>query len=218
MINLRFNYFLDTASLNDGLLLGATELSSTKFSVLKNTGSIDCSGFYALNLARALVALAGINIALPNLSVSNIDEIIFIKEKCEEEVKDYQAYVSELLSGAWDMIKTDPNYEELVKWSQYIAETRIYPSLRKLESGIKSTDKTLRERLLDAAFTQLPDIVSGQLTGQNADRVTSLIVGVLKVIAPKLAESILRRNALAHSFGLSYLYRLKQRHRELSKG
>ena len=214
--NLQFDYFLETTSLNDGIVLGETELSFGNFTLLKNTPKV-VSGSHSLSLARALVSMAGINIALPNLTVSDADEIILIKGKCVEEVADYQAYVAELLSGAWDIIKSDPDYEELVKWSNYIAETRIYPSLRKLESGIRSTDKTLRERLLDAAVTQLPDIVSGQLMGAQSDRVTLLLISVLKVIAPKLAESILRRRALADSFGLAYLYRLKERHKALPK-
>jgi len=60
------------------------------------------------------LVLAGVEIALPNISPEHIHDLLQLKETYPEEMGDYQAYIAELLSGTWEFIKSDPSLDEVI--------------------------------------------------------------------------------------------------------
>lgn len=208
--NASFDHYLQTAAENNGILLGDTELGESDFKLWLASDSAGDQDSKSFGLAHALLSLAGVKIALPNLAPQHFDEILEVKRKYPEEIFDYQAYIGELLAGAWDLVKTDPVPAELTKWATFVARTKIEPSLLRVEAAIRSGDRQLLERIGYGLLTDVPSVVAGQLRGSNVSMVTAGLEALLKVLAPNLAQSIRERRALEASFGLSYLYRLRK--------
>jgi len=208
--NASFDYYLLTAAENNGILLGNTELGESDFKLWLDNDSVGDRDSKSFGLAHALLSLAGVKIALPNVTPQHFDEILEVKRKYPEEIRDYQAYIGELLAGAWDLVKTDPVPAELTKWATFVARTKIEPSLLRVEAAVRSGDRQLLERIGYGLLTDAPGVVAGQLRGSNVSMVTAGLEGLLKILAPNLAQSIRERRALEASFGLSYLYRVRK--------
>ena len=208
--NASFDYYLQTAAENNGILLGNTELGESDFKLWLDNDSAGDRDSKSFGLAHALLSLAGVKIALPNLTPQHFDEVLEVKRKYPEEIRDYQAYIGELLAGAWDLVKTDPVPVELTKWANFVARTKIEPSLVRVEAAVRSGDRQLLERIGYGLLTDVPNVVAGQLRGSNVSMVTAGLEGLLKILAPNLAQSIRERRALEASFGLSYLHRIRK--------
>ena len=206
--NLKFEHYLRTAALNQGVLIGNTQLSDSDFKNWLTADFENQDQAKLLQLVQALLTFAGVRITLPNIAPEHLDELLRLKSKYPEEVKDYQAFIAELLDGTWDLIKSNPSYDEFVAWTQHRAMTKISPALRRLEAAIRTGDRKLLERIGYGLMTDLPVLVAGHLRGSNVSLLSSGMEAVLKVLAPNLAQSIRERRALESSFGLSYLYRL----------
>jgi hypothetical protein len=205
--NEKFNRYLQSAIENDGILIGDTQLAESDFKIwLSDEGAANVSR--TLGMAHAMLSLAGVQIALPNIAPKHIDELHEAKLRYAAEVADYRAFINELLSGAWDLVKTDPTVDALARWATFTAETRIQPALRRLEAAVRTGDRQLLERIGYGLMTDVPNLIAGQLRGSNTSIVATLLEGLLKILAPNLAQSIRERRALEASFGLSYLYRL----------
>ena len=123
---------------------------------------------------------------------------------------DYQAYIAELLSGTWEFIKSDPSLDEVIRWTRFVAATKIGPALRRLEAAIRDGDHQLLERIGYGVIAGVPTIASAQLRGSNVSLLLSGLESLLRVLAPNVAQSIRERRALQSTFGLSYLYRLRK--------
>jgi hypothetical protein len=145
---------------------------------------------------------------LPSIAPKHIDELHEAKVRYAAEIADYRAYISELLSGTWDLVKTDPSVDALARWATFTAETKIQPALRRLETAVRTGDRQLLERIGYGLMTDVPNLIAGHLRGANTSIVATALEGLLKICAPNLAQSIRERRALEASFGLSYLYKL----------
>jgi hypothetical protein len=206
--NALFDYYLQTAVENNGILLGNTELGESDFKLWLTSYSAADRSSPSLDLAHALLSLAGVRIAMPNLAPQHFDEVREVKRLYQEEILDYQAYIAELLTGVWDMVKTDPKPAELTRWASFVATTKIQPALRRVEAAVRTGDRQLLERIGYGLLTDVPNLVAGQLRGSNVSFVTASLEALLRILAPNLAQSIRERRALEASFGLSYLYRV----------
>jgi hypothetical protein len=207
-LNRMFDHYLRTAVENDGILVGDTELAESDFKTWLSADLRTQDNSKRLRIAQALLSLAGVEIALPDIAPQHMNEVLELKAKYEEEVRDYQAYIAELLGGTWDLVKSDPSLQEISKWTNFIATTKISPALRRVEAAIRTGDRQLLERIGYGLITDLPNLVAGQLRGPNVSLITAGLESLLKVLAPNLAQSIRERRALESSFGLSYLYRI----------
>lgn len=210
VVNALFEYYLQTAVENNGILLGNTELGESDFKLWLASDSAADRDRQSFGLAHALLSLAGVQIALPNLAPQHFDEVLEVKRRYPEEILDYQAYIRELLTGVWDLVKTDPKPAELTRWATFVATTKIQPSLRRVEAAVRTGDRQLLERIGYGLLTDVPTVVAGQLRGSNVSFVTAGLEALLKILAPNLAQSIRERRALEASFGLSYLYRVRK--------
>jgi len=191
--------FINHALCNEAILLGTSDLSwffekATNLDKQKNLFS----------KVTFLVSLVGTEIALPKVHGLDLETVLFLRDKLEDQRKEYQNWIMEIMNNSWELINSDPDADEINKWIYHVKKTKIEPSFDKLQIAIERSGKVKASNILTSAAEKFPKIISSPF------KVSETIIAILEIFLPNLAKSIIEKKELQKAFGVGYLYALRK--------
>lgn len=201
--------FIRCAKFNSAILLGGQQVEDKD--IWCRSEKVDDIK-YSFNAWLLVLMLAGINISLPRIRIDNVDVIQELREKSNDERIEYQAYIRELLFDGESILLSNPPLEEVCKWADFVSNTKILPSVLRLETSIKSRlTRGLWEKLGASLLDRSPSLVaSTDGVGTSSKILSTLALEIISIIAPKIFQHLVETNELKKSFGLAYLYHLRR--------
>lgn len=205
----KVNNFISYSKSNNGICLGKTDLHKIEF-FYEESCQNDINNL--VDTLLITLAIAGIEVALPNITTNNEEILLEIREKNKDEREEYQLYIRELIYDGSGFIKTDPCISEISRWAKFVAKTKILSSLQQLERAIKSrSNRSLLKNIGIGILDKVPSFIASQSEKANTSNIlTAAGLQMISILSPNLFKSIIERSELEKNFGISYLYKLKK--------
>lgn len=153
----------------------------------------------------AALAAAGVHTCLPNITASNPDIILNIKDKYNSERLAYLHHFSTHISTAHQSVQQGA-FKDAWEYATYTTNPEIEKALNQYTRAIKNGDSKLLKSIAFGTLSNTPTICSAIATSGLA----SILPILFQILLSKFSES--RKEKLAE-FGLphiSYIYKLRE--------
>ncbi len=201
--------FISFAKLNDGICLGQSDLLS--LDIIETTmtrNSIE----NMVDILVAVLSVAGIEVALPNIRTNNDELILEIRNRNNDERMEYQHYLRELVYDGYFLISDGAGISEIKNWAHFVANTKIKSSLDKLETAIRSrSDRKLLQRIGLGLAEKAPTFFASKgVIGTSTTLLSEIGLEMISILAPNLFKTIIEKTEIKQNIGIGYLYNIRK--------
>lgn len=202
-------FFMEHASFNNGLLIGKQPLPA--LDLFSRADGLQRAQA-ALNQWLLVLSVSSVSIALPSVHVQSIEQIEELRRRSSDERAEYLTYLRELLYDGRTYLLSNPSLADLEKWAYFVAQSKILPSVEKLERSVEHLlAKKLTERIGTALLEKSSTFTTSLgKTGATTSVLTEVALELLATVAPRIFNTLVERRETQKTPGLGYLYRLRQ--------
>ena len=155
----------------------------------------------------AILAVSGIEVALPSIYCEEADDLEKVREMFAEERQNYLGELSEMIRECHEGIRSGL-YDDAWEFARVVTNTKIKEQARQFEKSVKMADKALLKRIEVGIVHGVPAIFESLLDPTKSVFVTAG-AEILKVFCTALTEKSNIKIAQERYPLASYAYRIK---------